>query len=278
MAGINIETLLSYHCLTGPLIKNPLSEYDKAINKLQVKYRTYIVEYDFDTGAVCLPRMFGSDFGDLIGRFATLTDPKGNQFEVLVDSINGDFFLTKGWKAIRDFYGISLGAWITLIFVGVGHFDMKLTDRFHKIINYPVFDPPMHFLIDRTNVHTTFNKHLQPKTSLLSYRHSINYMIIDFGKKLSQYDVTKGALILIYTGNVAQMLDTSATNVKIVDDCGNVWDCDLIFGTLPYEHCRIGGQWKRFVEARRLREGVKIRLGAPMAGMNDFIYLDVVYD
>lgn len=84
--------------------------------------------------------------------------------------------------------------------------------------------------------------------------------------------------ILIYTGNVAQMLDTSATNVKIVDDCGNVWDCDLIFRTLPYEHCRIGGQWKRFVEARRLREGVKIRLGAPMAGMNDFIYLDVVYD
>lgn len=72
---------------------------------------------------------------------------------------------------------------------------MKLTDRFHKTINYPVFDPPMHFLIDRTNVHTTFNKHLQPKTSLLSYRHSINYMIIDFGKKLSQYDVTKGALV-----------------------------------------------------------------------------------
>jgi len=39
-----------------------------------------------------LPRMFGGDFGDRIGRFATLTDPKGNQFEVLVDSINGDFF------------------------------------------------------------------------------------------------------------------------------------------------------------------------------------------
>jgi len=84
--------------------------------------------------------------------------------------------------------------------------------------------------------------------------------------------------ILINMGNVVQMLDTSATNVKIVDDCSNVWDCDLIFGTLPYEHCRIGRQWKRFVEAHRLREGVKIRLGAPMAGMNDFIYLDVVYN
>jgi len=102
--------------------------------------------------------MFGGDFGDRIGHFATLTDLKGNQFEVLVDSINGGFFfLTKGWKAIRDFYGISLGAWVTLIFVGVGRFDMKLTDRFHKTINYPVFDPAMHFLIDKTNVQTTFN-------------------------------------------------------------------------------------------------------------------------
>ena len=105
------------------------------------------------------------------------------------------FFLTKGWKAIRDFYGISLGAWVTLIFVGVGRFDMKLTDRFHKTINYPVFDPAMHFLIDKTNVQTTFNQHLQLKTSLLSYRHNISDMIIDFEKKLSEYDVTKGALV-----------------------------------------------------------------------------------
>jgi len=101
----------------------------------------------------------------------------------------------KGWKAIRDFYGISLGAWVTLIFVGVGRFDMKLTYRFHKTINYPVFDPPMHFLIDGTNVQATFNQHLQPKTSLLSYRNNISDMIIDFDKKLSEYDVTKGALV-----------------------------------------------------------------------------------
>jgi hypothetical protein len=261
----------------------------------------------FHQGAVCLPRMFGGDFGDQIGRFVTLTDPKGNKFEVLVDAINGNFFLTKGWKAIRIFYGLGLGAWVTLIFVDAGRFDMKLTDRFHNTIKYPIFDPPMNFLIDKTNVPTTFNQHLQPRTSILCYRHNISDMIISFEKKLSHYDVTRGALvrstitinfilflvfhllcvnslhlwflqILIYTENIAQMLDTSATNVKFVDDCGNVWDCDLIFGTLPYEHCRMGGQWKRFVEARRLREGVKIRLGALKAGMNELIYLDVVYN
>jgi hypothetical protein len=36
------------------------------------------------------------------------------------------------------------------------------------------------------------------------------------------------------------------------------------------------GQWKRFVDARRLREGVKIRLGVPMVGENDTIYLTVI--
>jgi len=106
--------------------------------------------------------MFGGDFGDQIGRFATLTDPKANQFEVLVERINGHFFLTKGWKAIREFYGIGLGAWVTLICVVVERFDMVLRDRFHKTINYPVFYPPMHFLIDKTNVQTTFNDHLPP--------------------------------------------------------------------------------------------------------------------
>jgi len=48
-----------------------------------------------------------------------LTDPKANKFNVLVEKINGDFFFNKGiWKAIYDFYGIGLGEWVTLIFVG----------------------------------------------------------------------------------------------------------------------------------------------------------------
>ncbi|RHN55897.1 hypothetical protein MtrunA17_Chr5g0423431 [Medicago truncatula] len=79
MASRNIQTLLSYHYLTGPLVKNSFSDLDKAINKLRLKYRSYIVEYDIDVGAVCLPNMFGGDFGDQIGRYAILTDPKSNK-------------------------------------------------------------------------------------------------------------------------------------------------------------------------------------------------------
>jgi hypothetical protein len=34
--------------------------------------------------------MFSQDFGHDVRRFARLTDPLGNQFEVLVEKINGN--------------------------------------------------------------------------------------------------------------------------------------------------------------------------------------------
>jgi len=76
--------------------------------------------------------MFGFDFGDQINWIVTLIDPKNNKFEVLVDKINGPFFLTKGWKVLRDLYGIRLGASVTLVFVAPTHFGIVLKDRFGK--------------------------------------------------------------------------------------------------------------------------------------------------
>jgi hypothetical protein len=61
-------------------------------------------------GDVMLPNMFANDFGDKVQRFATLIDAKSNQFEVLVERIYGSVFFSKGWKSLRDFYGISLDA------------------------------------------------------------------------------------------------------------------------------------------------------------------------
>lgn len=66
--------------------------------------------------------------------------------------------------------------------------------------------------------------------------------------------------MLLLEGWCEQILDRTSTSVRMVDDCGIVWECIMIFGTDPHEHCSIGGQWKRFVEARILTEGVRIRL------------------
>jgi hypothetical protein len=142
-------------------------------------------------GAVQLPGLFVADFVDQVTRFANLVDTKNNQIEVVVERINGAVFFSKGWKAIGDFYGIGLGAWITLVFIGQGQFAMVLKDRFGKTIKPPIFDPPMRFVVDRTSVQLTFNDHLPPFT----YRHNINDMQIDFVKRLTEYDVTKGFLV-----------------------------------------------------------------------------------
>jgi len=82
--------------------------------------------------------------------------------------------------------------------------------------------------------------------------------------------------MLKYEGRCEQILDRAATTLKMVDDCGNIWDCVLLFGSTPYEHYKIGGQWKRFVDARKLYEGVRMRIGAPVAGNNHTIYVTLI--
>lgn len=52
-----------------------------------------------------------------------------------------------------------------------------------------------------------------------------------------------------------KMIDIGTTSIKLVDDCGDGWDCVLIFGSTPYQHTMIGGRWKRFVDARRVCQG-----------------------
>lgn len=98
---------------------------------------------------VMLPTMFGNDFGYEIGRYATLVDPNHNEFEVLVEKSEGRIYLTKGWGALRDFYDINLGSWVTVVYVGLGKFGMNIKDRFGNLIRYPSFVPPMKFNIDR---------------------------------------------------------------------------------------------------------------------------------
>lgn len=69
---------------------------------------------------------------------------------------------------------------------------------------------------------------------------------------------------------------SGTTSLKIVDDNGNVWGCTLMFATDGGPHFIIGGGWKRLVMARRLRQGSRLVLGAPMARSNTTLYLCVI--
>lgn len=81
---------------------------------------------------------------------------------------------------------------------------------------------------------------------------------------------------LSYIGFCQATLDIEMTSLRVVDDNGNVWGCTLMYGTDDGGYFKIGGSWKRMVLARRLRQGSRILLGAPVAGKNEVLYLRVI--
>jgi hypothetical protein len=147
-------------------------------------------------GAVMMPSCFGSDFGDQIGRFVTVIDRNNNEFEIKVERHSGFIFLTKGFAALRDFYDITLGAWLKLVFVGFGRFVLKkLKSRINRKIFFPVFDPPMKFVIERdVNTHN-FLQAFPNSIIELSYRHDLNNFTISYVKHLTASDITSGYLV-----------------------------------------------------------------------------------
>jgi hypothetical protein len=81
---------------------------------------------------------------------------------------------------------------------------------------------------------------------------------------------------LAYGGFCQLTLDKYATSLKMVDECGNKWMCILAYGRQPYEHFKIGGGWKRMVDASGISKGAHIMVGTPAAGDNRTVYFMVI--
>jgi len=47
-----------------------------------------------------------------------MIDPNNNQFEMLVERINGTVYLMTGFNAICDFYNVRLDGTVVLVFTG----------------------------------------------------------------------------------------------------------------------------------------------------------------
>lgn len=64
--------------------------------------------------------------------------------------------------------------------------------------------------------------------------------------------------------------------LRLVDECGNLWECSLPFGRFPFPHFDIGGGFKRMVMARRIGEGSHVMVGAPVVGSNATMFFRVI--
>ena len=140
-----------------------------------------------------IPHSFGSDFGDQIYRDAVLVDKNHNEFDVNVERINGNIYFTKGWGALRDFYDITFGVWITVVFLGLGRFQIKkIKCRVKRKINFPTFVPPIRFNIDRTVLPAPVHGVFPASVYDLAFRLEPSMFAMSCLKHLTEYDVKSG--------------------------------------------------------------------------------------
>jgi len=142
-----------------------------------------------------LPGHFVTSFGEQIGHSASMVDPKNNQFDVLVENINGNVYLTTGFNVIRDLYDVRFGGWVIMVFTGLGQFGINVVNRVGHVLDPPYFIPPMKFEIERSIVPPFVYDGVPITTEILSFRHDDMNLQINCEKDLTKYDVKFGFLV-----------------------------------------------------------------------------------
>ncbi|AES59453.1 transmembrane protein, putative [Medicago truncatula] len=106
--------------------------------------------------------------------------------------------------------------------------------------------------------------------------HDVFNFQLTYEKIMSLYDVTAGYLKLAEFCFAHMALDRETMVIDLVDENGNVWNCSLQFSETPYADFKIGGGWERLVQARRIKEGACVVVGAPGVGMNLTLFFCVI--
>lgn len=72
-----------------------------------------------------------------------LSDPVGNEFQVIVRKFDGKAYFTTGWREMGLYYCLYGGGIIRLVYVRSNKFFIKAKDRFGHEVQYPT--PPKIF-------------------------------------------------------------------------------------------------------------------------------------
>lgn len=89
----------------------------------------------------------------------------------MVERIRGSVFLTTGFNAIPDFYDVRLGGTIVMVFTGAGQFGINVINRSGRVVDPPLFIPPMKFEIEKTIVPSFAHEGVSVTSEILSFHH-----------------------------------------------------------------------------------------------------------
>jgi hypothetical protein len=147
------------------------------------KTDTYLLMLDPRRGPLCCKKCVLPILG--------IIDTNYNQFEILVEMINGSVYLTTGFNVVRDFYDIRMGGWVLMVFSGLSQFGINVINRLGLVVT----PPPIRFEIAKPLAPNFVYQNVPITTELLTFRHKENSFHLNTDVKLSKYDVTSGFLV-----------------------------------------------------------------------------------
>jgi hypothetical protein len=124
-----------------------------------------------------------------------LEDPNHNEIEVRVKKMSGELFFDEGWSVIKNVYGILFGAWVTFAYVNPRLLLIRLMTRWGSEVKYPSHTPPLRHLLDRNVVSGGCSTISIPKTVHSAVSHK--YFLHSYAKKVTQYDIQSGSLVML---------------------------------------------------------------------------------
>jgi hypothetical protein len=138
-----------------------------------------------------LPASFTRDFGHFIHNFVVLQDPKRNRIQIAVERKDVKIYLTDGWSRLKDFYGIGLGGWVTVVYISPVLLNIRVETIIGPEVYYPEKSPPYRLNL----LHTPFIR--IPNTGPPPYFHSPSSFHHTLERTLTSTDVVSETLVCL---------------------------------------------------------------------------------
>ncbi|GAU51262.1 hypothetical protein TSUD_135410 [Trifolium subterraneum] len=121
-------------------------EQDTFVDGCFAIMRTNQMEFDVECPIGKLPGCFCRELGDAIEPYVMLQEPNYNEFEVNVMRNSSRLYFGDGWYALKSFYRICHGAWVSLAFMNPRLLLIRLTTRWGTKVDFPAHNPPLRHL------------------------------------------------------------------------------------------------------------------------------------
>jgi hypothetical protein len=130
------------------------------------------------------------EFGPFIRGYVILQDPKRNNIQVAVERRNNKIYFAQGWSRLRDFYDLSGGGWVTLLYLSPLLFHIKVRKVTGLEVIYPESTPPSNLLLLESPAE-------QPARGPVAFFSAPKTYIHMLHKTVTSHDIDSGSLVCI---------------------------------------------------------------------------------